>query len=71
MKLFEVPPEEQTKDKCKSCKYFDWIEYYSGKKFFYCNAIYSGRTQNKKLKIKANQKACDIYKDGSKNNSKV
>jgi len=58
--LFELP-DEIKKEKCKTCKYFDWIEYDSGRKIFYCQAIRSGLTHNGLLKIKENRIACDLY----------
>jgi hypothetical protein len=63
--LFELPEEIKKvmrAEKCKTCKHLDWIEYESGRKIFYCNKRYSHRTENKKLKIKANGQACEIFK---------
>lgn len=58
--LFELPEEEHVREKCKTCDHFDWLEF-GKKKIFYCNIHKSNRTQNGKLKIKANQIACPQY----------
>jgi len=58
--LFELP-EAIKREKCKTCKFIDWIEYDSGRKIFYCTRIKSNRTANGLLKIKANRAACDLY----------
>lgn len=63
--LFELPEKIKKvmkEEKCKSCKYFTWIEYYSSRKIFYCKLRKSNRTENGLLKIKANQEACFGYK---------
>lgn len=49
--------------KCKDCKFAERWECGS-KYFWYCGKIYSGRTNNKKLKIKANQAACRLFEKG-------
>lgn len=67
--LFELPDEIKKiirEEKCKTCKHLDWIEYDSGRKIFYCNKRYSNRTENGKLKIKANNPACEIYELSTK-----
>jgi len=58
--LFKLP-EPITKEKCKTCKAFDWVEYNDRRKIFYCRIRKSNRTHNGQLKIKANQTACQIY----------
>ena len=59
--LFDIKPDKQRSEKCKTCKHFDWIEYDTGRKIFYCDIRKSNRTENRKLKIKANRTACDLY----------
>lgn len=69
--LFELPPATRKtiiKEKCKTCEFIDWIEYYNGRKIFYCDVRKSNRTRNRKLKIKANQAACQLYKSELKKN---
>ena len=59
--LFNIESTTPRKEKCKSCKYFEWLDYDSGKRFFYCSLRKSNRTQNGLLKIKSNMVACNGY----------
>ena len=60
--LFDISlfNKKTRKEKCKNCVFFTWIDY-SPKKIFYCNLRVSNRTENGKLKIKANRTACDQF----------
>lgn len=61
-KLFDIPQKEKSTNKCKTCEHFQRWECNS-KIFFYCGIRKSNRTSNKQQKIKANQTACENYKN--------
>lgn len=62
--LFNIRKLEITKrkEKCKQCRHSQRWEI-SDKYFWYCKARKSKRTSNGLLKIKANQEACDNFKE--------
>ena len=61
--LFDIEPKvnKLRKETCNTCKYLTWVDYCSGKRFFYCKLRKSNRTENGLLKVKARQVACDGY----------
>ena len=64
--LFDIEPIAPTRrpEKCNTCRHLTWLDYDSGKRFFYCQIRKSKRTQNGLLKVKASREACDGYKAG-------
>ena len=60
--LFDVDKIPSSKT-CKTCKNKIFIQYYSGKKFWYCSVRKSGRTENGLLKIRLKNSACSFHKE--------